>query len=149
MEKNEKKWKLVEYVVYLLEKAISPNARVEHNVMLSDLTEASEKRQCDIVIRTGNPPRETITIVEVQDRTKTFDIITFDGMYEKMRKVGAQHLICVSRQNFPKSIRNEAKRKGPTVRLVLLNDIENGNWPVNFVNGCVYFFERNIIKLKV
>ena len=107
MVKDTLKWKLVEYVVKLIEQAISPDARVEHDVWLPDLTEASNKRQCDIVIWTGSLPRETITIVEVQDRNKPFDINTFDGLCKKMRKVGAQHLICVSKQDFPSSIINE------------------------------------------
>ena len=147
MGNSEPKWRLVERVVKLLEQAITPDARIKHNVMMPDLTDASQSRECDIVIWTGKLPRETITIVEVQDRNKPFDITTFDGMCTKMRKVGAQHLICVSRQSFPISIKNEAKRQGPTVRLVLLKDLEDGNWPVNIVDSCVYLVERKILAI--
>ncbi len=147
MVKDTPKWKLVEYVVKLIEQAISPHSKVEHNVWLPDLTEASNKRQCDIVIWTGSPPRETITIVEVQNRNKPFDINTFDGLCRKMRKVGAQHLICVSKKDFPSSIINEAKKQGPTVRLVLLKEIEKGNWPIFIIDNSVHLYERKIQSL--
>lgn len=147
MEQEDPKWKLAEKVVKLIEQAISPNAQVKHNVWLPDLTKASKSRQCDIVIWSGNPPRETITLVEVQDRDESFDINTFDGLCVKMRKVGAQHLICVSRQDFPESIKTEAKQRGPTVRLVLLKDLENGKWPVNIIDNCAYLFKQKVIKI--
>jgi hypothetical protein len=59
-----------------------------------------------------------------------------------MRKVGAQHLICVSRKEFPKSITEEAKKYGPTVRLVLLEDIEKGNWPIFVVDHSIRVLQR-------
>ncbi len=108
MKEEISSWEMMEEVVSILEKSISPDSRVERNVLLFDLSGSSVKRQCDIVIRSGTPPRETISIVEVQDRSKRFDVTFFDGLCTKMRKVGAQHLICVSRQEFPKSIIKEA-----------------------------------------
>jgi hypothetical protein len=73
-----------------------------------------------IVIRTGNVPRQTITIVEVQSRNRKVEITTFDGWMSKMREVGAQHLICVSTLSFPESIKEKAKQSGNTVRLITL-----------------------------
>ena len=148
MKKTEPKWKLIEEVVSVIEKEISPESRVEHDVWLPDLTESSKKRQCDIVIRSGKPPRETITIVEVQNRSKKFDITLFDGLCTKMRKVGAQHLICVSRKGFPESIKKEAIKQGPTVRLVTLEDLHERDWPVNILENCIFISERNILEIQ-
>jgi hypothetical protein len=146
VKKKNSKWELIEEVVSILEKAISPDSQVEHNVLLPDLTESSKKRQCDVVIRSGRPPRETITIVEVQDRNSKFDITFFDGLCTKMRKVGAQHLVCVSRKEFPESIIREAKKQGPTVRLVTLKELHD-SFPVNFIENCIYVSERNILEI--
>jgi len=60
-------WLTIEKLVQLIEKSISPESLVEHNIFLPDLTSRSNaKRQCDIVIKSGKPPRQTLTIVEVQ-----------------------------------------------------------------------------------
>jgi len=62
-------WKNLEHIVQLIEKSISPEAVVEHNQFLPVIgSPTGAKRQCDVVIRSGQKPRETITIVEVQDR---------------------------------------------------------------------------------
>lgn len=61
--------KQLEQLVHLIEKSIEPNAQVEHNVQMPILnSRIGATTQCDIVIRTGTPPRQTITLVEVQDR---------------------------------------------------------------------------------
>lgn len=89
-----------------------------------------EPRQCDIVITYGDAPRQTITIVEVQDRNSKPDITTFHGWIKKMQEVGAQHLICVSALGYPESIINDvAKEFGPTVRLMTLQEFEEGGLP--------------------
>ncbi len=148
MKKSDPKWKLIEEVVSIIEKEISPESHVEHDVWLPDLTESSKKRQCDIVIRSGKPPRETITIVEVQNRSKKFDITLFDGLCTKMRKVGAQHLICVSRKGFPESIKKEAIKQGPTVRLITLEKLKEGDWPFNIFENCIFISEKNILEIQ-
>ena len=136
MSSGEPKWRIVERVVALLEQSLSPAARVKHDVYLPDRTLSNEsRRQCDVVIWSGQPPRETITIVEVQDRNQRVDINTFDGWCRKMERVGAQHLICVSTTGFPRSVKEEALRRGPTVRLVTLQDLEESDWPISFVDS--------------
>lgn len=134
---NDPNWKKVEKVVARLEKSISPNARIEHNQYLPDLTSEGTTRQCDVVIYTGNSPRETLHIVEVQDRESPMKINEFDGFVTKMKTVGAQHLICVTKQNYSTTIINRAKSLGPTVRLLTLKQIEPQNLPLNFGNSLV------------
>ena len=113
-------WRVAEEVAALLEKSITPLAKVEHNVMLPVIGK-SRKRQCDVVITYGEHPRQTVAIVEVQKRQRKPDINTFHGWCKKMEEVGAQHLICVSIEGYPKSIIDEVATKcGPTVRLLTL-----------------------------
>lgn len=127
--KREPKWKMIERVVGLLEAALDPDAKVEHNVDLPDLATPGHTRQCDVVVTTGPQHRRTRTIVEVQRRGRKVEVAHFDGWVAKMRTVGAQHLICVSSAGYPLSITDKAAQLGPTVRLITLKELE-GNSPL-------------------
>lgn len=131
---STKDWLSIEKLVHIFEKSISPSSTVEHNVFLPDLTSNSNsKRQCDIVIRTGTKPRTTTTIVEVQSRSRKFDLTYFQGLIQKMKDVGAQHLICVSTKGFTKTIKEKARELGGTVRLIKLTRSETENLPYEFI----------------
>ncbi len=122
-------WKVIEEVAGLLEKSLAPSAKVCRNVLLPVIGK-SRKRQCDIVITCGLLPRQTVSIVEVQKRTRKPDINTFHGWCRKMQEVGAQHLICVSTKGYPKSIVDEvANTYGPMVRLLTLNEMRQPEMP--------------------
>ena len=144
-----KKWEEVEEIVKLLEASISPEAEVERNVFLPDLNSTQgAKRQCDVVIRNGKPPRETITIVEVQDRTSKVDVNTFGGWCQKMRDVGAQHLVCVSKEGFPRSVQEKALKMGPTVRLLMLSQLQSTEkWPLDFFSNVVQNPRRELTRI--
>lgn len=122
-------WQVVEEVAALLEKSLTPLAKVEHNVWLP-VVGKSRRRQCDVVITYGEHPRQTVAIVEVQKRERKPDINTFHGWCRKMQEIGAQHLICVSVRGYPKSIIDEvATRIGPTVRLLTLTQLRETKVP--------------------
>lgn len=142
-------WEKKEELVKLIEKVISPSSHIERDVKLPNLkSKIGAKRQCDVVIRTGKPPRETISIVEVQKRGIKVDINTFGGWCVKMRDVGAQHLICVSEKGFPKSIIEEAQLMGPTIRLLTLAQLESiEGSPLNFISNTVKNPRRELTKI--
>jgi hypothetical protein len=120
-------WKMAEKIAAAFEQALAPSARVEHNVRLPVIGKL-RKRQCDVVITYGAPPRQSLTIVEVQKRKSKPGLTMFHGWIEKMREVGAQNLICVSAQGFPPSVVDEVLTKyGPTVKLLTLKELERGN----------------------
>ncbi len=123
---QEPRWQTVEKVVAVLEKVLEPSAHVEHNVRLPVIGRPRRRpRQCDVVITYGKAPRQTTTIVEVQDRGSKPNLTTFHGWTRKMREVGAQQLICVSERGYPKSIIDDvASVYGPTVHLMTLQDVE-------------------------
>lgn len=128
---NEPAWETQEKVVTIIERHLGPEAKVRRNVRLPVLNSKSgQTRQCDIVIEKGTEPRKTISIVEVQKRNSKPKIAEFDGWYQKMRDVGAQHLICVSELGFPSTIKEKADQKGPTVRLLTLKKLEENSWPI-------------------
>ncbi len=161
-EKNKKvslSWESTEKIVALIEQAISPEAKVEHNVKLPVINNPNRKpRQCDVVITFGKYPRQTFAIVEVQKRATKPSITTFHGWCKKMEEVGAQHLFCVSALGYPSSIIEYVKKeKGPTVKLLTLEDlgkekILNGFFPTSdyeltFVNPEYEILDIGNIKL--
>ena len=115
----EPRWKLIERVVALLEKTLTPDCHIEHNKKLPELVTGT-LRQCDVIIRCGKPPRSTLTIVEVQKRNRKVTIGTYEGWCKKREKLGAQHLICVSVEGFPGSVVKDLAAQGDTVRLMTL-----------------------------
>jgi hypothetical protein len=123
----------LEKLVQLIEQSLALDAIVERNVKLPILnSRIGVIAQCDIVIRTGKPPRETLTIVEVQDREKPVDINMFRGWQQKLQDVGAQHLYCVSRQTFPESIKEKASLSGNTIKLITLKELDTDQIPLTF-----------------
>lgn len=130
MEKKNKNWKETEKLVQLIEQSLDPNSKVLHDVKLPVLNSPKKRtRQCDCVIISKNGPRETTTLVEVQDRDSKVDITTFGGWLIKLQEVGAQHLICVSRLDFPDSIIEKAAQLGNTVYLIRLKEAFPNNFP--------------------
>lgn len=140
----EPQWTTVEKVVALLEKSLAPDARVTHNVKLPCLT-TGHYEQCDVLIETGQEPRVTRTIVEVQRRNERVKPNDFRGWCQKMRDVGANRLICVSAKPFPRSIKDKvAKELGPTVLLVQLSALEAKQWPFQVVNNAMKVYKADV-----
>ncbi|MCK4738731.1 MAG: hypothetical protein KAT46_02170 [Deltaproteobacteria bacterium] len=142
-----------ERLVQLIEKSISPDSTVEHNVQLPILnSKINATTQCDLVIRSGVYPRETMTIIEVQDREYKVTPNDFRGWQQKLDQVGAQHLICVSRQDFPVSIKEQASMSGNRIYLITLKEIGEEKIPMNFTSFIFnyrYFDINALMNLKV
>lgn len=132
-EDGGSKWEFMERVVELLERSITPDAKVERGQWLPSLL-TGHPAQIDVAIRRGAPPRDTLTIVEVQKRGKKVEIGDFRGWLGKRDEVGAQHLICVSEAGFPESIVDLAKTQGARVRLLTLSELKGETWPVQIVD---------------
>lgn len=118
--------KLKEKIVTILEQHIDHNAKVSCDVFLPIIAHPEiGPRQIDVLIETGTSSRPTYSIVEVQDRKSKPTPTEFSGWLDKMREVGAQHLICVTKAGYPKSIIQKATKIGPNVRLFTLKQLEN------------------------
>jgi mRNA-degrading endonuclease RelE of RelBE toxin-antitoxin system len=142
-------WKDTERLVHLIEKSLNPGSVVLHNQHLTVVNSSSGRtRQCDVVIITGNDKRKTVTIVEVQERNAQVDINTFNGWLEKMREVGAQHLVCVSRREYPASVIEKANQLGSTVLLVNFNQsAEPDTIPLQLINSKATYSDFDIHEL--
>lgn len=137
ISQQEPDWKYVEKIVSLLEKSLTPDAKVEHNVHLPVIGQPQrEPRRCDAVITYGEAPRQSFAIVEVQKRKRKPEIDKFNGWVEKMREVGAHMLICVSAQGYPESIVSKvATELGPRVKLMTLKQLEETK-----IGGLIFHF---------
>lgn len=139
----------LEKIVEIIERSIDPNSRIERNVFLPILTSNEHHTaQCDIVIRSGLAHRETLTLIEVQDRKSKVDINMFRGWISKLEDVGAQHLICVSRKDFPSSIKEKAQQHGNKVRLITLKELTPKNIPVNFISFIFQYKHIDILDIE-
>ena len=128
--------KELELLIKMIQKHIEPDAVVQHDIHLPVIGSPSGRtRQCDIVITSGPSHRKTITIIEAQDRTSQVDINTFNGWLAKLDEIGAQHLICVSRLEFPESIKEKAFNQGNKVKLVNLKDADPTEIPLSFLKS--------------
>lgn len=142
--------KELELLVTLIQKHIEPEAAVEHNIHLPVINSSSGRtRQCDIVITSGPNHRRTITIGEVQDRSSQVDINTFSGWLSKLDEVGAQHLICVSRLEFPESIKEKAFSLGNKVKLINIKDADPTEIPFGFLKTNFKYHNYQATDVKV
>ncbi|HEX7900366.1 MAG TPA: hypothetical protein VF950_21540 [Planctomycetota bacterium] len=147
--RREKKWELMEQVVCLLEKSLEPNAHVERDQRLTNHRTAGtantpHKRQCDVVIRRGPPERESVWIVEVQKRVRNVDQGDYDGWITKLDQVGAAGLICVAEKGFPQSVIDDAKTRGPRIKLLTLSELEGKDWPFTLGDKTMWFSKLDI-----
>lgn len=143
---TEPKWKRFEKIVAAIEKAIAPNAVVEHDVRLPSLS-TGHLMQVDLLITHGQSPRQSRAIVEIQDRDRPVEVNDFRGWVQKKHEVGVEQLFVVSKHEFPASI-VEAVRKqhGPCVKLMTFQDVERGNWPFEFHLGEFSLFRYEVQK---
>lgn len=139
-------WQDIEKLVQMINKSIEPESQVDHDVQLPVINSPSNRtRQCDIVIHSGPVHRRTITIFEIQNRTSKVDINTFNGWLEKLEEVGAQHLICVSRKEFPSSIKEKALLSGNKVKLITLNKIDDDKIPLELLKMKFKYIDFKVI----
>jgi hypothetical protein len=144
-KKRKKNGKDLELVVELIQKSIEPDAEIIQNAQLPVLTSPSKRtRQCDIVILSGPSFRRTKTIVEVQDRSSQVDINNFNGWLLKLEEIGAQHLICVSRQEFPESIVEKTLQLGNKVKLITLKEANPVEIPQSFFKSGLKYINFQI-----
>lgn len=129
--KNDGKY--LEGIVKLIERSLNPGAKIEQNVQMPILTsKTGATTECDIVITVGAFPRQTVTIVEVQDRTRKPTLNDFRGWQKKLEQVDSQHLICVSKKGFTESVTELASQSGNTIRLVKITSLDVETIPLDF-----------------
>ncbi|MGY5353579.1 hypothetical protein [Wenyingzhuangia sp. IMCC45467] len=145
MMKNDGKY--FEQLVAIIEKSLDKDATIETDVQMPILNSIKGfTTQCDIVIKKGKKPRITTTIIEVQDRKTKVKPNDLRGWEQKLDDIGAQHLICVSRQKFPESTKEKALLSGNKISLINLSDTDVEKIPLNFFKYSFTSRDFKIIK---
>lgn len=126
----------LEKIVALLEQSLDPEATIKHDVDMPILTsKEGHTAQCDVVIWSGQKPREIITICEVQDRhNKAMPPQDVRGFKQKGEEVGAQRVICISRKQFSASNKERAAQSGGSIVLMTISDWDIDSLPFDFIN---------------
>ncbi|MBY7972389.1 hypothetical protein KW462_00710 [Vibrio fluvialis] len=138
----------LEKIVELIERSISPSSVIRQNVLLPVLnSQTGRARQCDVVIESGPEFRCNVTIVEVQDRKSQVNIANFNDWLTKLDDVGANSLICISRQEFPESVKEVARFQGNRVLLVNLKEETPETLPLKFLSFYVAYENVSIIGI--
>lgn len=139
----------LERIVEMLERSLTQDAAVERNVRLPIIGSPSGgTAQCDVVIGSGPPHRQTLTIVEVQDRKSPVEIGHFRNWVLKREQVGAQHLYCVSRLPFSKTIKEQAVHSGHTIKLITLEKLDDGKIPLDFFKLTQIYNDADILGAR-
>lgn len=138
----------LEKIVELIERSISPGSIIRQNVMLPVLnSQVGRTRQCDVVIESGPEFRRSMTIVEVQDRKSQVNIGAFNDWLQKLDDVGANCLICISRNEFPESVKEIARFHGQRVLLINLKEAMPDSLPLNFISFYVKYENISITAI--
>jgi len=135
--KNTKDWEAIEKIVFVLEKFITDDSKVEHNVKLPVTGKSNaRKRQVDVLITVLNGRKRTRFMIKKKKRNSKVDINTFHGWVKKMKSIDCQHLICVSTKGFPSSVIEDVKKEygTDTVTLMTLSDFDTLVDPETQVN---------------
>jgi len=142
---TEPRWRFIERTVAVLEGMLAPGASVQHDQQVPELVTGT-LRQCDVIVRYGTPPRQTLAaIVEVQDRNDKIGLTTFEGWCAKRAKLGAQRLICVSREGYTEDVVREATSLGDVISLMTLCEPDK---PPIFIATTPVFFNATIVHTR-
>jgi len=109
MTKKNPDWKDLEYLVAMIQKQLSPEASVQHNVMLDGI-DSETKRQIDVLVEQNVGQYKMQIVIDCKDYSKPVDVKgveEFQGLVQDVRAhKGA--LVCPS--GFTKSALKRAKK---------------------------------------
>lgn len=117
MRKGEEYEALVEQLIAALV-SVEGVHQVERDVRVQGL---DGLRQIDVLVRTKVGPFDLTMIVECKDTERVVVIGVIDEIESKMRDVGANKAVVVTRRGFSKTARQKAKRCG--IKLLLANQL--------------------------
>ena len=139
---EEPKWKRFEKLATDIQKELSPNAEVEHDVRLQG-HDSGTLRQIDVVVRDHIGQYSFLIVMQCKDEKKPLDVNVVGEFGAVIEDVKANKGVLVSSSGFTKSAINLARKKGIDVfRLV---DVENYDWRsyATMPVACVFYGLEN------
>lgn len=109
--KNDKApdWKELEYLVAMIQKQLSPNASVQHNVMVDGL-ESETKRQIDVLVEQNIGQYTMRIVIDCKDYSTPVDVKGVEEFHGLVKDVRAHKGALVCPAGFSKSALKRAKK---------------------------------------
>lgn len=110
-EKTEKSpdWKELEKLVMMIQKQLSPDASVQHNVMLEGV-DSEAKRQIDVLVEQNIGQYTMRIVIDCKDYSKPVDVKGVEEFYGLVQDVRAHKGALVCPSGFTKSALKRAKK---------------------------------------
>jgi hypothetical protein len=102
-------WKELEYLVVMIQKQLSPDARVEHNVMLDGI-DSETKRQIDVLVEQNIGQYTMRIVIDCKDYSKPIDVKGVEEFHGLTQDVRAHKGALVCPSGFTKSALRRAKK---------------------------------------
>lgn len=109
LEENDPDWKKLEYLVASIQRQLSPDAIVSHNVML-DGVESETKRQIDVLVEQNIGQYTIRIVVDCKDYKKPVDVKSVEEFHGLVQDVKAHKGALVCPSGFTKSALRRAKK---------------------------------------
>ncbi|MDP2641284.1 MAG: restriction endonuclease [Candidatus Yanofskybacteria bacterium] len=123
--KDNPKWKKFEALAAEIQKELSPQAKVEHDVKIKG-EDSKVDRQIDISVRQNIGQYSLLIVIQCKDEKAPLDVNVVGEFASVVNDVRAQKGALVSSSGFTAAAVNLAKQKG--IDLFRLVDVENKDW---------------------
>jgi len=106
---KEPDWKELEYLVAMIQEQLSPDASVQHNVMLDGL-DSETKRQIDVLVEQNIGQYTMRIVIDCKDYSKPVDVKGVEEFHGLVQDVRAHKGALVCPAGFSKSALRRAKK---------------------------------------
>lgn len=106
---TEPDWKQLEHLVAEIQKQLSPDAVVSHNVKLPGIQSETE-RQVDVLVEQNIGQYTMRIVIDCKDYAKPVDVKGVEEFYGLVQDVGAHKGALVCPKGFSKAAKNRAKK---------------------------------------
>lgn len=109
MEEEKPDWKELEHLVTMIQKQLSPDATVQHNVKL-DGVDSETKRQIDVLVEQNIGQYTMKIVIDCKDYSKPVDVKGVEEFHGLVQDVRAHKGALVCPSGFTKSALKRAKK---------------------------------------
>ncbi|GIU51972.1 restriction endonuclease [Shewanella sp. KT0246] len=139
-------WKALENLVVMIQKQLSPDAKVQHNVMLEGV-ESETKRQIDVLVEQDIGQYTMRIVIDCKDYAKPVDVKGVEEFHGLVQDVKAQKGALVCPSGFTKSALNRAKK----LQIDLYRPVSTGNhkWKANITAPVLCDFRNSFMSFGI
>ncbi|WP_227734818.1 restriction endonuclease [Yersinia proxima] len=115
-------WKALEQLVAMIQRQLSPDAVVQHNVMLDGI-QSETKRQVDVLVEQSIGQYKMRIVIDCKDYTKPVDVKGVEEFHGLVQDVCAHQGVLVCPAGFTKT----ALRRAQKLQIALYRPVSTGN----------------------